>query len=142
MAGAELDGVLLAASVDGMLFAASVGGVLLAASVRRALSPPAYVVVLLKSDFHGLLLLAPVRGGTSFLCKREKKRSKETRFKPRIPKCRRCPFQVFGANVARPSHINAQSNTYLSLKRRAHASPPTPEESNMRLRPVRQIIAR
>ena len=42
MAGAELDGVLLAASV---------GGVLLAASVRRALSPPAYVVVLLKSDF-------------------------------------------------------------------------------------------
>jgi hypothetical protein len=51
MAGAELDGVLLAASVDGMLFAASVGGVLLAASVRRALSPPAYVVVLLKSDF-------------------------------------------------------------------------------------------
>jgi len=37
-------GVLLAGSVDGVLFAASVG---------RALSPSAYVVVLLKSDFLG-----------------------------------------------------------------------------------------
>jgi hypothetical protein len=35
--------------------------------------------------FSCLFLLAPVRGGTSFLFKREKKRSKETRFKPPIP---------------------------------------------------------
>ena len=60
-------------------------GVLIAASVGRTLSPPASVVGLLMSDFHGLFLLAPVRGGTSFLFKREKKRSKETRFKPPIP---------------------------------------------------------
>ena len=52
--------------------------------------------------FSCLFLLAPVRGGTSFLFKREKKRSKETRFKPPIFKCRRCSFQVFGTNVARP----------------------------------------
>jgi hypothetical protein len=37
--------------------------------------------------FSCLFLLAPVRGGTSFLFKREKKRSKETRFKPPILKC-------------------------------------------------------
>ena len=43
--------VLLAANVDGVLLAASVEGVLRAASVGRALSPPASVVVLLKSDF-------------------------------------------------------------------------------------------
>ena len=35
----------------GVLRAASVDGVLLAASVGRTLSPPASVVVLLKSDF-------------------------------------------------------------------------------------------
>jgi hypothetical protein len=35
----------------GVLFAARVDGVLLAASVGGALSPPASVVVLLKSDF-------------------------------------------------------------------------------------------
>src|ERR1700735_4963840 len=52
--------------------------------------------------FSCLFLLAPVRGGTSFLFKREKKRSKETRFKPPIFKCRRCPLQVFGTNVAQP----------------------------------------
>ena len=44
-------GVLLAASVDGVLRAASVDGVLRAASVGLTLSPPARVVVLLKSDF-------------------------------------------------------------------------------------------
>jgi hypothetical protein len=48
---ASVDGVLLAASVHGVLLAASVDGVLLAASVGIALSPPASVVVLLKSDF-------------------------------------------------------------------------------------------
>jgi hypothetical protein len=37
--------------------------VLLAASVALGLSPSARVVVLLKSDFLGLFLLAPVRGG-------------------------------------------------------------------------------
>ena len=47
----SVDGVLLAASVDGVLLAASVDGVLLAASVGITLSPPASVVVLLKSDF-------------------------------------------------------------------------------------------
>jgi len=51
--------------------------------------------------FSCLLLLAPVRGGTSFLFKREKKRSKETRFKPPTLKCRRCSLQVFGPNVVR-----------------------------------------
>ena len=91
---------------------AGLEGVLLAASVGRTLSPSASVVVLLKSDFLGLLLLAPVRGGTSFLFKREKKRSKETRFKPPIFKCRRCSLQVFGTNVARPPNINPQSNTH------------------------------
>jgi hypothetical protein len=45
------EGVLFAASVDGVLLAASVDGVLRAASVGRTLSPSAYVVVLLKSDF-------------------------------------------------------------------------------------------
>src|SRR5580700_9219068 len=55
----------------------------------------AYVV------FSCLFLLAPVRGGTSFLFKREKKRSKETRFKPPTLKCRRCAFPVFGPNVVR-----------------------------------------
>jgi hypothetical protein len=45
------EGVLLAGSGDGVLLAASVDGVLLAASVGIALSPPASVVVLLKSDF-------------------------------------------------------------------------------------------
>ena len=44
-------GVLLAASVDGVLFAASVDGMLRAASVGLTLSPSAYVVVLLMSDF-------------------------------------------------------------------------------------------
>jgi hypothetical protein len=44
-------GVLRTASVDGVLLAASVGGVLRTASVGLTLSPPAYVVVLLKSDF-------------------------------------------------------------------------------------------
>ena len=53
--------------------------------------------------FSCLFLLAPIRRGTSFLCKREKKRSKETRFKPSIFKCRRRSLQVFGTNVARPS---------------------------------------
>ncbi len=45
-----VDGVLFAASVDGVL---GVLGVLFAASVGRTLSPPASVVVLLKSDFLG-----------------------------------------------------------------------------------------
>jgi len=48
---ASVDGVLRAASVDGVLLAASVDGVLRAASVGITLSPPARVVVLLKSDF-------------------------------------------------------------------------------------------
>src|SRR5580700_5206175 len=52
--------------------------------------------------FSCLFLLAPVRGGTSFLFKREKKRSKETRFKPPTFKCRRCPVQAFGPYVAQP----------------------------------------
>jgi len=81
---------------------------------------PAYV------GFSWLLLLAPVRGGTSFLFKREKKRSKETRFKPPIPKCRRCALEVFGTNVARPQIFNRQSNTLPKHKRRAHASPQRP----------------
>jgi hypothetical protein len=34
--------------------------------------------------------------------------------------------QVFGPNVVRPSPISAQSNTYLSLKQRTHASPQPP----------------
>ena len=114
----------------GVLLAASVDGVLLAASVGRTLSPSAYVVVLLRSDFHGLLLLAPVRGGTSFLFKREKKRSKETRFTPPIFKRRRRSLQVFGTNVARPSPINGLSNTHLARKPRAHASPLRPHRDN------------
>src|ERR1700722_16249433 len=76
--------------------------------------------------FSCLFLLAPVRGGTSFLCKRAKKRSKETRFKPPIFKCRRCAFQAFGTNVARPPPINPQLDTLLKLQRRTHASPPKP----------------
>jgi hypothetical protein len=44
-------GVLLAEGVDRVLSAASVDRVLIAASVGRTLSPPASVVVLLKSDF-------------------------------------------------------------------------------------------
>src|SRR6202044_3155452 len=77
--------------------------------------------------FSCLFLLAPVRGGTSFLFKREKKRSKETRFKPPIFKCRRRSFQVFGTNVAPPPRINPQLNTPLKHQRRAHASPPPPQ---------------
>ena len=50
---AALDGVLLAVSVAEVLRAASVDGVLRAASVGRTLSPSAYVVVLLRSDFQG-----------------------------------------------------------------------------------------
>src|SRR5580700_422269 len=76
--------------------------------------------------FSCLFLLAPVRGGTSFLFKREKKRSKETRFKPPIFKCPRRSLQVFGTNVARPPRINPQLNTALKHRRRAHASPPAP----------------
>jgi hypothetical protein len=44
-------GSSLLAALDGVLLAVSVDGVLRAASVGRALSPSAYVVVLLKSDF-------------------------------------------------------------------------------------------
>jgi hypothetical protein len=73
--------------------------------------------------FSCLLLLAPVRGGTSFLCKRAKKRSKETRFNPRIPKCRRWSLQIFGTNVVPPPTINAQSNTLLKRHPHALASP-------------------
>src|ERR1700679_3027480 len=69
--------------------------------------------------FSCLLLLAPVRGGTSFLFKREKKRSKETRFKPRIPQCRCCSFQVFGPNVARPRNPNPRLKPALKHQRRA-----------------------
>src|ERR1700679_2229585 len=76
--------------------------------------------------FSCLLLLAPVRGGTSFLFKREKKRSKETRFKPPIFKCSRCSFQLFGPNVARPQTFNPPLNTSPKHNRRAHASPPRP----------------
>src|SRR6202042_391289 len=77
--------------------------------------------------FSCLFLLAPVRGGTSFLFKREKKRSKETRFKPPIFKCRRHSLQVFGTNVARRQIFNPQSNTHPKHPRRAHASPPPPQ---------------
>src|SRR5580658_10370537 len=80
--------------------------------------------------FSCLFLLAPVRGGTSFLFKREKKRSKETRFKPPIFKCRRRSLQVFGPNVARPPNTIAQSNPSPQLHRRAHASPRRPYRSN------------
>jgi hypothetical protein len=79
--------------------------------------------------FSCLFLLAPVRGGTSFLCKRAKKRSKETRFKPPIFKCRRCSFQAFGTNVVPPQILNPQSNTLPKLSRHAHASPQRPPSS-------------
>src|ERR1700734_2420336 len=75
--------------------------------------------------FSWLLLLAPVRGGTSFLFKREKKRSKETRFKPPIFKCRRRAFYVFGTNVARSHTLNPQLNPAPKLQRHAPASPHT-----------------
>ncbi|MGA7812722.1 hypothetical protein [Caballeronia sp.] len=58
---------------------------------------------------------------------RAKKRSKETRFKPPTFKCRRCSFQVFGTNVARPQTLNPQSNPRLKHQRRAHASPRRPQ---------------
>src|SRR5580700_647654 len=79
--------------------------------------------------FSCLFLLAPVRGGTSFLFKREKKRSKETRFKPRISKCRWCTFQAFGPNVVRPQMFNPQPNTLPKHRPHAHASPRRPIHS-------------
>src|ERR1700722_19735322 len=80
--------------------------------------------------FSCLFLLAPVRGGTSFLCKRAKKRSKETRFKPPIFKCRRCAFYVFGTNVARPQTLDPQLNPAPKHQRHAHASPHTEPAQN------------
>src|SRR5471032_2245745 len=58
--------------------------------------------------------------------KREKKRSKETRFKPPTFKCRRCAFPVFGPNVVRlPQPQPAVEHPPLP-QRRAHASPLLP----------------
>src|SRR5580700_3212828 len=79
--------------------------------------------------FSCLFLLAPVRGGTSFLFKREKKRSKETRSKPPIFKCPQHSFQTIGPNVVPPPPINAHLNTHLKYQRRAHASPRRPHSS-------------
>ena len=112
--------MLLAASVGEVLGGAASGecGANIESFCSRGRS--AYV------GFSCLLLLAPVRGGTSFLCKRAKKRSKETRFKPPIFKCRRWSLQVFGTNVVPPPTINAQSNTLLKRHPRALASPRQP----------------
>ena len=77
--------------------------------------------------FSCLLLLAPVRGGTSFLCKRAKKRSKETRFKPPTFKCRRCSLQVFGTNIVRLPQpqpaVEHQPFSQAALTRFAYTAP-------------------
>ena len=53
------------------------GWVLVAESVGRTLSPSARVVVLLKSDFLGLFLLAPVRGGLHFFSNAQRNEAKK-----------------------------------------------------------------
>ncbi len=73
-----------------------------------------------------LISISPCPGRDFISLQTRKETKQRNAFKPPIFKCRRCPFQVFGTNVARPPSINAQSDTHLKHRRRTHASPRQP----------------